>query len=571
MSWMDFADSLWSVRLWMLPVLGALYLVPILRVVGYPLQYGGRIFMRINRLFGRWEHLVMLPRDTIITCYLVGGIIWHAFVPATSMSELMHAATALVAALLIGVGAMQSAFRRRGHVELLKFVGRNPSIHPQEFYDYLLCASGIIRHVLPDRPSRTIDHMNMDFLNGRQRSWISVIAKLNGLWSTAWIARLLVTARNCTSDEELSAAGRALAFTWAARIAQLAKARVTVEGLEKLIPGRAAEIYLFTHMSFIDFALAPIAFARSHGLEEEEEECHRVPIFLLAKDHFRDNPLYYQILGIGKAAEVLDMIFVQRNKNSGLGRAKEIARQASKKLVEGCEGLAIFPQGTRAAPYVDRNGRRLDSGYYTVGSRERIKRDGAHLKKGAAHIATETALALAAQGSDMEVRLVPVAISGTGIACPRGTSNVLANVHMSLCIGETIVIHPSGLEGISSPEGSMPTNKQEDAYFDFVRKLHHRIDVSLKTAAHVHANLERRFFEDIRDMLGAIQQEEIAVAIKPWRGDDYLFYAILDAIYACPPAKWRALHGELIHLLLNFAPRSELLAFKARIADEIPI
>ncbi|MFH1829865.1 MAG: 1-acyl-sn-glycerol-3-phosphate acyltransferase [Pseudomonadota bacterium] len=561
MGWIDIADGLWGLRFWMLPFLGALYLIPILRVIGYPLQYGGRIFMRINRLFGQWEHLIMLPRDTLITLYLVGAIIWHAFVPATSMSEWMHAAAALAAALLIGTGAMQRSFRRRGHMALVEFARRNPSIHPQEFFDYLLCCSGIIRQVLPKLPYRTIDHTDMDFRNGRQGAWVGKGAKLNGLWSTAWLARLLTMASKDMGALELSEAGGALALVWSSRIAQVARARVTVEGREKILPGKGAEIYLFTHMSFLDFALAPLALVESPY----------APIFLLAKDHFRDNPIYYRILGIGRAAQALGMIFVERKKKSELNRAKEIVHEASEKLVTKGAGLAIYPQGSRAAPCIDREGRRLNSGYYTVGSRDRIKRDGGHLKKGAAHIAAEAALMLAEKGSDIEVRLIPVAITGTGIACPRGTSNILSNVHMSLRIGETIVIHPSGLELIASPEDSRPTNQKEDAYFDFIHKLHSRIDVSLKTIARVHATLERRFFEDIRDMLDAIQHEEIAVAIKPWRGEDCLFYAILDTIYACPPARWRALHGELIHLLLNFAPRSELLAFKARIADEIPL
>jgi 1-acyl-sn-glycerol-3-phosphate acyltransferase len=568
MGWTEIADALWSIRPWMLPVLAAIYLIPLARLIGYPLEYGGRFFMPINKCFGQWEHVVMRPRDTVLTLYLSGAIIWHAFVPAGEMSEWMHALAALVAALLIAASALQASFRRRGHEALIEFTRQNPNVHPQEFFDHLLCCSGIIRHVLPKQPFKTVDHFDMDFTGGK-RGFIKKRKLLCGAWSTFWLGRLMVLSARIHRGAKLGRTAAALALVWAARVAQLARARVTVEERERILPGKAANIFLFDHMSFIDFALATIALAAVPTEGRGGKKQPSIPLFLLAKDHFLDNPIYHRLLGIGMAAEALGMIFVDRRGPGESDRAKDVSRESTRKLLSYGGGLAIYPQGSRGAPYIDRDGKRLDSAYYTVGSRDRIKRDGAHLKKGAAFIATEAALELAQSSPDEEVRLVPVAIFGTGIACPKGTPRVLSNVHIRLRFGETISLSPAHISGMSSPEGAEPMGPEEDAYFDFVQKLHSRIDVVLKTAAHVHANLERRFFEDIRDMLDALQHEEIAVAIKPWRGDDYLFHAILDAIYACPPAKWRTLHGELIHMLLNFATRTDLLAFKARVADEI--
>lgn len=569
MGWMEIADSLWKFRPWMVPLFAALYFVPLMRLVTYPLAHGGRIFMHINRRFGQWEHLVMRPRDTVVTAYLVGGIIWHAFVPATDTSEWMHALYALAAAMLIASSALMASFRHRGQMALLEFAGQNPRVHPQEFFDHLLCFSGMIRHSLPKEPFCTVDHSNMDFTGGKA-GFLIKRDLLCGAWSTLWLGKFMVMAARIYRGKQLDEIAAALALVWAARIAQVARARITVDGSEKLLAGKAANIFVFNHMSFIDFALAPIALSLMPSEGKGRKEKLSIPLFLLAKDHFLDNPIYYRILGIGKAAQALGMIFVDRKGAGKRERAKEVAREATAKLLHHGGGLAIYPQGSRAAPYVDHEGKRLDSGYYTVGKRERVKRDGAHLKKGAAHIAAEAALALRSSLSD-EVRIIPIAILGTGTACPRDTSKILSNVHMKLTVGEPIVIHASNTEGMASPEGARPNSPEEDRYFDFVEKLHARIDVTLKGAARVHATLERRFFEDIRDMLDALQHEEVALAIKPWRGDDYLFHAILDAIYACPPKRWRALHGELIHLLLNFAPRAELLAFKARIADEIPL
>lgn len=568
MGWSEIAHGLWSIRSWMFPVLAAIYLIPLARLIGYPLEYGGRFFMPINKCFGQWEHAVMRPRDTILTVYLSGAIIWHAFVPASEMSEWMHAMAALVAAMLIAASALQASFRRRGHAALIEFVRQNPNVHPQEFFDHLLCCSGIIRHVMPKKPFRTVDPFDMDFTGGKD-GFIKKRKLFCGAWSTFWLGRLMVLAAKLHRRTKLGRIAAALALVWAARVAQLARARVTVEGTDRILPGNAANIFLFNHMSFIDFALATVALAAVPAESENKRDKLNIPLFLLAKDHFLDNPFYYRILGIGMAAEALGMIFVDRRRSGENDRARDVAKESTRKLLSYGGGLAIYPQGSRGAPCIDREGKRLDSAYYTVGPRERIKRDGAHLKKGAAFIATEAALKLAESSPEEEVRLVPVAIFGTGIACPKGSSRILSNIHIRLRFGETISLSPAHMSGMSSPEGARPTGPEEEAYFDFVQKLHARIDVSLKTAAHVHAHLERRFFEDVRDMLDALQHEEIAVAIKPWRGEDYLFHAILDAIYACPPTKWRMLHGELIHLLLNFASRSDLLAFKARVADEI--
>ena len=295
------------------------------------------------------------------------------------------------------------------------------------------------------------------------------------------------------------------------------------------------------------------------------------PSFLLAKDHFRDNPLYYRILGIGKAAAALGMIFVERGEGGSAGRARRVVWEAAEKLVgEGME-LGIYPQGTRAASCVGAEGKRLDSAYYTVGSPERIKRDGAHLKKGAAFIATESAMEIAAAGAEEELKIVPVAIRGTGIACPRGSRRVMAGVPLRLVVGEPISLSRDAVAGLKSPEQDEPSCEAEERYFEFAHHLHHRIDTALKTAAQVHGTLERRFFEDIRDMLGAHELEEISLALKPWRGEDCLLHAVLDAVYACPPTEWRRLLGELTHLMLGFAPREEILAFKGRVADQISI
>ncbi|MBN1283679.1 MAG: 1-acyl-sn-glycerol-3-phosphate acyltransferase [Proteobacteria bacterium] len=565
MDWQGAAEALWRVRWWFVPVFAALYLVPLFRVAGMAFEGGGSALMRVNRLFGLWEHAVFIPRDTLATAYLAGGFLWHLFL-ALELASPEHAAVAAAALALMSAGWAQRHFRRQGHMALAEFASRNPTVHPQEFFDHLFCVSGAIRHRLPQSPARVIDPAHLDFRNhgkGARLRWPTLAC---GAWSTAWLAKLLVSCGDMKNQRWLARFADAMALVWASRLAQLMRAEVSVEGADRLAAHAGPQMLLYTHASFVDFALAPLVPA-SMAAQPGGPRKGCVPSFLIAKDHFRDNPLYYRLLGIGRAAEALGMIFVERRGRSSPARARGVVWQATGKMVDEGAMLGIYPQGTRATPCTGVEGERLDSAYYTVGEPERIKRDGAHLKRGAAFIAVEAAMGLAAAGEREGVRIVPVAIKGSGIACPRGSARIMSDVRMRLVIGEPIRILASDVAGLKSPDEGGPHNKGEERYFEFADHLHRRIDVSLKEAYGVHAVLERRFFEDVRGLLDHNEIEEVALAVKPWRGDDFLFHAVLDAIYCAPPSKWRRFLGELVHLMLNFATREEMLAFKGRVVD----
>jgi len=218
---------------------------------------------------------------------------------------------------------------------------------------------------------------------------------------------------------------------------------VTVEGREHLPPDGTPQLFVFNHASVLDAAYAALALAARPRAREGDPPENCLPSFLLAKDHFHDNPFYYRIIGMGRIAEVIGMTFVTRSGGGDIARAQAVAHIASEKLLESRMPLAIFPQGTRAAPCVGSRGERLDSAYYTVGSKSRIKADGAHLKRGAAFIVAQAAFTLARSGSRETVQLIPVALSGTGIACPRDSLRMRAGVPIRLTVGEQIAIDPA--------------------------------------------------------------------------------------------------------------------------------
>ena len=549
MKWSLIAESVWRIRPWTAWALLALYAVPILRLVGFPLQIGNRFFMRVNGLFGRWEQAVCPLRGTVVSLWLAGGAIWYFWL-GIERAEHGHFALSFAAGALLLVGWSMRRFKASARMRLLEFARRFPAIHPQEFFDHFFCSSGAVRHALPERPFKEIDPAAIDFRRGapsaRSAGPMRLIA---GVASTVWLARLVILAREGGGPEFLRSCASALALVWGTRLAQLAQAAVTVENRERLPAEKGPTVYLFTHQSFLDFAFVPLAVAARAPVEElASTNC--LPCFLIAKDHFRDNVLFYRLLGIGRAAEAMGMIFVERRFKGNARAAIDVTDAATSVLLEGKSAIAIFPQGTRAAAYVGPKGERLDGAYYTAGQRSRIRQDGKHLKKGAAYIASAAARRSVGLGIP-PVRVVPVAISGTGLVCPRGSAKLLDNVHVRLRVGEPIAVD---LHAAVS-----------------VEHLHARIDGSLKAAGRVHAELERRFFEDMRKFLEPMEIEEIAIAMKTWRGEDFLVHAILDAIYACPPRRWRPFIGELAHALRNFSTREELLALKGRVAEAVAL
>lgn len=561
MDWYVIASDLWNVGSWLVAPLIALFAVPAVRFILYPISLGCRRCMKVGKLFGIWEEVISPLRYIIAVPYLTGGIAWQIYL-GVSQGAWQHFMYAAIAALLLALTFFNSNFKRAEHLKLLDFIDTHPSIHPQEFFDHLLCIYGIVRHRLPRKPFRTLDLSDIDFANEKKVSRVKLPALIIGIWSTLKLARMSILIDKVLGQNIMREIAPSLACIWATRIMQLIEGSIKIEGYDRIERDDVSSIYLFTHKSFLDFIAAPlVSVAISAGPDGEGRT--RLPLFLMARNHFRNNVFLYRIIGLGKAAEALGMIFVKRSEKGDPERAKEITKQASKIILDENMSLAIFPQGTRALPYPPNKNIRLDAGYYTVGSKNRIKADGKHLKKGAAFIAAETVLGL--HQSHRKLQLVPIAIFGTSHACPKKSMTIRTNSAIRLVVGETILLTNDDAKFMHDTGG----RNDEQKFVAFANDLHRRIDQNLKTAAKIHAELEQRFFMDIRDMFEPLKLDEIAVAMKPWRGEDYLIHAILDCIYTCKPKMWRPFLGELAHLLLNFAERDGFLEFKAKVAENL--
>ncbi len=526
---------------WKAAVIAFFYLIPLLRLFTFYIKTSSRFFMLINRKLGLYEHALAWVRDTIIVFYLFCFAVWHAyycFVYGRQEWGLL----AIFSLGFIGLSYLNWKWKQQGRSELIDFTQTYPDIHPQEFFDHLLCMAGIARTVLPDRPFQQVNLEHLDFKKpGKKR--ISWGRKLKGIWSTIWLKNLCLLALKKKGKQYLKQVTPSLAAVWASRLSQIVFAEVVLEQTIYLQKLRGLNIYLFNHLSFLDFAFAPLLL-----------QGKSLPKFLMAKDHFLDNPIYHRILGLGQVAMALDMIFVERKGQ------KETAQSSISKgvqqLAEDSTDLAIFPQGTRAYGRVGKHKERLDGGFYAVGSLKRLKQDGGHLKKGAAYLAIEAAKNIVQKKEKDRINLIPVAIKGTGQIAPRGTWTLKANMVVNLKVGEPL----------TRTLADVLVFADEQNLENYVESLHQKINIAMRENLQVHVNLERRFFEDMRKILPPFEAEEVALAMKTWRGKDYLVHAIIDCIYTCPPKLWWELLGRLIYLIRNDAPREDLLKFKSEVA-----
>lgn len=528
----------WS--LWF--ILAVLYFVPLFRVLTFYCSSGRVFVMRVNRYFGFFERSIGWFRNTAGLMYLLSFIIWN-------YNE--HLIVALLALFLIVISFLGRWFMKRNEVELLQFICNHPDIHPDEFFDHLLCCSGVIRHHLPDRPRTQVDLKNLDFHLQRKASF-DITRIFTGALNTIWLARLVLLAGKVKQSRLLERVASSLSVIWGTRLVQLAEAKVVIEGSEHLSEAGLYNIYLFNHLSFLDFALVPIVMA----VRESRYKRSNIPVFLVAKKHFIDNPIFFRLLGIGLVAKALGMVFVERKGN--VSDAKAVVDEASKKLVRSQSELAIFPQGTRAYPRSNGRGERIDGGYFVVGSSERVRQDGGHLKKGAAYIAVQSALSLSGKNSN-SVSLFPIAIKGTGVVAPRGSIRIQTGCTIHINVGSVITVASKDLSGSSS----------ERRYENFVSKIHLRIDESFESLLMARSDLERRFFEDMRKVMEPLAFEELAVAIKPWREKDSLVHAILDCIYTCHPELWHSFLGRLAYLICHDSDRRSFLDFKAEVVKNM--
>lgn len=567
MNWHALAEQLFALRPATTVIACALFAIPIAKLVSSPIALKSFWSIRADAVLGLWEHAVGWIRNWIGIPYLAGAVAWNAYI-WFAFSDRMVNESLIVAAIALTLLAINELYRfrqRKDIIAFLNFIKSHPDIHPQEFFAYYYASFGPLGIRLPREPRRCVDPANLNFRRDEAaNSRKTVFPLLKALRYMMIFTRLIIVANKWKGSVLARRVGSSVAVVLATRLVQVARLSVTIEGSEKLKSIFMPHFYCFNHTSAFDFIIASLLTFTHQRISGTDMSL--VPCFLLAKDHFLDNPFLYRIVGLGRAAQLMGMIFVDRRKRSRES-GKTVVAKAVDKLLTDTMPIAIYPQGTRARTRVDAAGEPLDGGYYTVGSRKRLKQEGRHMKKGAAQIAAATALMLAKEGVEGEVNIIPAAFIGAARVIPRKAVRVHKGESVVIRVGDPITVTTEMVEqlGLASDVDVL-----SETYLTFVESIRQRIDNGLKSTYRVHPELERRFFEDIRDQLNHLRMEELSIAMKQWRREDYLVYVLLDYIYSCPSKHWRTLLGQLAHLILVDAPRDDLVEFKVRVADLIP-
>ncbi len=523
----------------LIAAIGLLYTFVILRLALFffpPTDI--KLFRDISSLTGRAEWFLRPWRNWLVILFFFEAACYFAY-------EGLFLEAALLAAFI--VLSIFSELRFRLHLKrMAEFVKSNPFIDPRLFFKLYYAGFGIVPVKLPR--SCPIYRAQCQKKSGPiNRATTKLLPAIFGLFNTLSLARIIRAAYKWKGPKYSREIADAICPIWCARAAQLARMSIDISGLEKLAQLDGKFIFALNHKSYFDFAVGPLAILLARPRDRSSFRLR----FLAARDHFLDNPFIYFIMG--KALQIIGTIFVDRKgKKAG---AKNASLEAAEKLASLDIDIVIFPQGTRAYANIMPDGKRLDAGYYTSGTKQRLMKSGGHLKKGAAHIAVDAAIALKNIEQSV-VHIIPVGLMGTGVAAPRKKLIVQTGVNVQVKIGDPITIRGKDV---------LPVEIGTEAYDTMVANVHERLDNSLKDLLGVHAMLEQRFFKDIRSLVTPSDYEHASVAMKAWRGKDYLIYTILDCIYATKPANWPALVREFCYLLTSDVPQASFANFKGRI------
>lgn len=511
----------------------------------------------LNRLAGRFELYLGWMRDTffVVVALAVAG---HRIYWAVEFG-LPFGLPVEIAFLL---AALYSRWWRwHGLKELQEFARLNPRVHPAEFFQHLYGRLGFLPHRVPLAAARFVDPAHLDFKTGR-RARRSFWALLHGLYDTYLFVTLAYKAFKWQGAHYIRTAGSGLSIVWASRVAQIARMEVVVEKSPQMALVRQGKrIYAINHKSVFDFCLAPLAYFRENS---DGSAASFMPSIMVAKDHFRDNPFLYRVIGLGKMLEAWGMVFVDR-KSKKEGVARRASGLAVKKILSSDMSFSIYPQGTRAWGQLARDGSRWDAGYFCVGRDGRLARDRGHFKKGVAYVALETALSLMKQKLAGAVWVIPVGMTGIGTACPKGSWKVQTQTKVVIRVGEPINVQTLELEKFR--DATYRDISEQAEYKEKIGEICGKVDRSLQQLLEVVPRLERRFFIDLGNLLESRSGvDEVAVAFKEWRSEGELVYVILDYIYCLPMKYWNGYLVELANLLRGTCSRDDLVGLRNKIA-----
>jgi 1-acyl-sn-glycerol-3-phosphate acyltransferase len=399
----------------------ALFATPLLRLMRPLWSTLGLSASGLNAALGRFEGSLSRCRELLLILFL-GALLW-----SSGQQAWLFVAVASSLILL----ARQQRFV--SEILFSEWMRSNPRISPTEFYAACYLEYGPAG-CPPDWVFTSMESGDYKFEGAKTASrW----AVLRVFWQSAWLTHLIIQSERVLGAEYYKTLFDSGARLWSLVILSISESSIKTENMDKLAALPAGKrIFLFNHVSMTDFAFGFSALDKF--IDQENKIRLR---FIIAKDHFVDNPIIYSLGGIGRCIELVGMIPIDRkNSENAVSALEDAARQAATTNAD----LAIYPQGTRALKHLNERGECIDVGFYSSAKTSKAMDPCGHCKKGTAFMTLDILRQL--KDSNTPVHLVIVGIEGAGRLMPKGTLKITRGVSMRYRIGDVLTLEPKDVK-----------------------------------------------------------------------------------------------------------------------------
>lgn len=524
-----------------------------------------KLWLSINRGLGLIEYGMGSMRNITLglaITVLWGTTLYQAFgQQRTTVPVSFH----LLALVVLGLILSTRHHYTTSSLRIAEYLRSYPQMHPGAFFQQFVQLLGGLPYQLPEASALPdIDPKKLSFkYHERAKQRLMIFFRI--VWDTTHLAHIALKCHQCIGPEYAREIFDHMAAMWGKRMLQIFQASFQLTGLEKVTDLEGKNILVFNHKSQLDytlsfFALSTVKLKHRFGFR---------PRFITAKDHFVDNPIAYEIIGVGKLIEAVDMVFIdRRTAKQGVLDLKQAAEFLVKKDID----IAIFPQGTRSEGNIDRSLKRRDSGYYSTCSPKHLGDDHAHLKKGCAFLAIDTLMELQKRSVGTKLNLVFIGIQGTGIAFPKGSLRIQTETDLAFHIGSVLTLSPTQVAGLQKPTSKDAPTDPEKNFLIMVNSLHEEIDRRLASAIDLHEQLRHRFLVDLKGHF-RYPADRIQLAEKHLdtiSARHNIIYQILDRIYALKhPNLWNPYLSELAQILMEGSNLERFKILRSQVTEHL--
>jgi 1-acyl-sn-glycerol-3-phosphate acyltransferase len=485
---------------------------------------------------GRWEYLLGLFRDRVLSVLLLAYVVYYWITESPLSRDTLIASSLIVFYNLLAIVTIR--YRDGIRLRLAELARVHSNIHPEDFFNLFYAMLSPWPPPFAEQGFRTVEYHEADYRTGQAYAH-TPRPLIEAVLSTNTLARMAIIAFKRVGPDHGRDAFDGLARLWGSRVAQLFRARLHTTFREPIPPLEGKTILIYNHKSMLDFGLNFFALGDVRVLAQMRlgpGTRHLRPRFIAAKDHFIDNPFIYSWVGLGKVIENAGMIFINRRQK---GRGWLAMAEAAEKLVTSDVEIAVYPQGTRAYPLHSSTGERLDAGFYTTFSKKTWEDPLGHLKPGTAHLILDTLLQLRKRG-EPHLNVLVTSIMDAGIALRKGNWFVQTECDIEYRVAPLWQIPASFADGAARPATQEPQTPEEEVFFKKVQEIQQGINDRMVTLMDWHRQLREHALTEMKHLEFSQAERERLVGFlqEADRRADARPYILLDRIFSLKPLLW---------------------------------